>query len=59
MWNGKRVSVILPTFNEKDSIRESILGHFATGFVDEVIVVTGRHHAAIAPVGTLPNPFST
>jgi len=42
MWNGKRVSVILPTFNEKDSIRESILGHFATGFVDEVIVVNNN-----------------
>jgi glycosyltransferase involved in cell wall biosynthesis len=42
MWNGKRVSVILPTFNEKDSIRESVLGHFATGFVDEVIVVNNN-----------------
>jgi glycosyltransferase involved in cell wall biosynthesis len=42
MWNGKRVSVILPTFNEKDSIRESVLGHFATGWVDEVIVVNNN-----------------
>jgi glycosyltransferase involved in cell wall biosynthesis len=24
MWGGKRVSLILPTFNEKDSIRRVI-----------------------------------
>ena len=38
MWNGKRVSVALPTYNEKESIYESIQGFFATGVVDEVIV---------------------
>ena len=38
MWEGKRVSVALPTYNEKESIRESIDGFFATGIVDEVVV---------------------
>lgn len=38
MWNGKKVSVALPTYNEKESIRECIDQFFATGVVDEVIV---------------------
>ncbi|MBI4604509.1 MAG: glycosyltransferase family 2 protein [Planctomycetes bacterium] len=42
MWCSKRVSVILPTFNERDSIRRSIEGFFATGYVDEVIVVNNN-----------------
>lgn len=39
MWNGKRVSVVLMTYAERDSIREVIGGFFATGVVDEVVVV--------------------
>jgi glycosyltransferase involved in cell wall biosynthesis len=39
MWNGKDVSVVLMTFAERDSIREAIEGFFATGIVDEVVVV--------------------
>ena len=39
MWNGKRVSVVLMTYAERDSIREVIDGFFATGVVDEVVVV--------------------
>jgi glycosyltransferase involved in cell wall biosynthesis len=38
MWNGKTVSVALPTYNEKESIRSCIEGFFATGVVDEVVV---------------------
>lgn len=38
MWNGKTISVALPTYNEKASIRACIDGFFATGVVDEVIV---------------------
>jgi hypothetical protein len=38
----KTVSVVLPTYNEKDSIREVILDFFATGVVDEVIVVNNN-----------------
>src|SRR4051794_11009645 len=39
MWNGKDVSVVLMTYAERRSIREVIDGFFATGFVDEVVVV--------------------
>jgi glycosyltransferase involved in cell wall biosynthesis len=38
MWQGKTVSVALPTYNERDSIRQCINDFFATGVVDEVIV---------------------
>jgi glycosyltransferase involved in cell wall biosynthesis len=39
VWNDKRVSVVLMTYAERDSIREVIEGFFATGVVDEVVVV--------------------
>jgi glycosyltransferase involved in cell wall biosynthesis len=39
MWNGKTVSVVLMTYAERDSIRGVIDGFFATGWVDEVLVV--------------------
>ncbi len=42
MWNGKSVAVIFPTYNEKDSIRRAILSYYATGLVDEVIVVNNN-----------------
>lgn len=42
MWLDKRVSVILPTYNEKDSIRSVVERFFATGLPDEVIVVNNN-----------------
>lgn len=39
MYHGKKVSVVIPTYNEAESIRAVIDGFFATGFVDEVIAV--------------------
>ena len=42
MWDGKKVSVIFPTYNEKDSIREAIEDFFASGYVDEVVVVNNN-----------------
>jgi glycosyltransferase involved in cell wall biosynthesis len=42
MWQGRSVAVVFPTYNEKDSIREAILDYFATGLVDEVIVVNNN-----------------
>lgn len=39
MWNGKTVSVILMTYNERDSIRATVTGFLDTGLVDEVLVV--------------------
>lgn len=42
MWNNNSISVILPTYNEKDSIRASINDFFNTGYVDEVIVINNN-----------------
>ncbi|MDQ3045807.1 MAG: glycosyltransferase family 2 protein [Chloroflexota bacterium] len=42
MWNGQSVSVILMTYAEKGSIRRVIEGFFATGVVDEVLVVNNN-----------------
>jgi glycosyltransferase involved in cell wall biosynthesis len=42
MWRGKRVGVILPTYNEKDSIRSAVLEYFDSGLADEVIVVNNN-----------------
>ena len=39
MWNDNTVSVVLMTYAERDSIRNVIDGFFATGLVDEVLVV--------------------
>ena len=42
MWSGKSVSVVLMTYNEKDSIRHVIEDFEATGVVDEVLVVNNN-----------------
>lgn len=42
MWKNKTVSVILPTYNEKESIGNVIQDFFATGYVDEVVVVNNN-----------------
>jgi len=42
MWHGRTVSVILPTYNERDSIRQSIEDIAATGVADEIIVVNNN-----------------
>lgn len=39
MYKSRTVSVVIPTYNEADSIREVIDGFFATGHVDEVVAV--------------------
>ena len=42
MWNGKTLSVVLPTYNEKDSIADVINGFAALDVVDEIIVVNNN-----------------
>ena len=42
MWGDKRVSVVLMTYAERDSIRAVIEGFYATGVVDEVLVVNNN-----------------
>ncbi|MDI6808051.1 MAG: glycosyltransferase family 2 protein [Candidatus Eisenbacteria bacterium] len=39
MWSGKRVSIIFPTFNEKDSIADCIEEFFHLPYVDDILVV--------------------
>jgi glycosyltransferase involved in cell wall biosynthesis len=42
MWRLNRVSVIFPTYNERESIYEAITEFLASGFVDEVVVVNNN-----------------
>jgi glycosyltransferase involved in cell wall biosynthesis len=42
MWRGKTVAVILPTYNEKDSIRAAAVDFQREGLADEVIVVNNN-----------------
>ena len=37
MWQDQKISVILPTYNERDSIRQMILDLEALEYVDEII----------------------
>lgn len=39
MWRGKRISVVLPTYNEKDSIARCIDDFLTLGYVDEVLAI--------------------
>jgi len=42
MWRNQSVCVVLPTYNEKDSIRECIELFLATGVVDDVLVINNN-----------------
>lgn len=42
MWKNKTVSVIFPTYNEKDSIREAIEDFFLSSYVDKIVVVNNN-----------------
>jgi glycosyltransferase involved in cell wall biosynthesis len=48
MWNGKRVSVVLMTYAERDSIRSVIDDFFDTGLVEEVLVVDNNAETGTA-----------
>jgi len=48
VWNGKRVSVVLMTYAERDSIRSVIDGFVATGVVDDVLVVDNNAQTGTA-----------
>ena len=39
MYKNRKVSVVIPTYNEAKSIRGVVNGLFESGFVDEVVVV--------------------
>src|SRR6476661_2770042 len=47
MWRGRSVSVVLPTYNEKDSIAGVIRSFEELGVVDEIVETTQGYGAAI------------
>ena len=42
VWQGKTISVVLPTYNEKDSIYRCVQDFVETGVVDEILVVNNN-----------------
>jgi glycosyltransferase involved in cell wall biosynthesis len=42
MYRGQRISVVLPTYNEKDSIRKVIGDFEELGIVDEILVINNN-----------------
>jgi glycosyltransferase involved in cell wall biosynthesis len=44
MYGDKRVSVVLPAYNEESHIRSAVDDFFVSGIVDEVIVVNNNSH---------------
>ena len=48
MWRNQRVSLILPTYNERDSLHDSVRDAWDTGVVDEVVVVDNNAAAGSA-----------
>lgn len=42
MWNNKTVSLIFPTYNEKDSIKDAIIDYQYAGIIDEILVVNNN-----------------
>jgi hypothetical protein len=41
-WRGRRISVVLPTYNERESIRAAILDFAALDLVDEILVINNN-----------------
>ncbi|TME98894.1 MAG: glycosyltransferase family 2 protein [Chloroflexi bacterium] len=41
-WRGSRISVVFPTYNERDSIRGAIMDFAGTGVIDEILVVNNN-----------------
>jgi len=39
MWNNQSIQVVFPAYDEEENIKNAIEGFYATGLVDEVIVV--------------------
>lgn len=48
MWNARTVSVVIPTYREKASIRRVVEEFLASGVVDEVVVVNNNAEAGTA-----------
>jgi len=49
MWNGQRVAVVLPTYNEHLSIAECIRAFSDLDVVDDIVVVNNNAHPDTSP----------
>lgn len=49
MWNGQRLAVVLPTYNEHLSIADCIRSFESLGIVDEILVVNNNAHPDTSP----------
>lgn len=49
MWHDRSLAVILPTYNEADSIADCIRGFEALGIVDDIVVVNNNAHPDTSP----------
>ncbi len=49
MWHGRRLAVVLPTYNEAASIAACIKGFEALGVVDDIVVVNNNAHPDTSP----------
>ena len=59
-WRGSRISVVLPTYNERDSIRAAILDFASLDVIDEILVINnnaapGTSEQVLAAIEQLPN----
>jgi len=59
-WRGSRISVVLPTYNERDSIRAAILDFASLEVIDEILVINnnaapGTSEQVLAAIEQLPN----
>jgi glycosyltransferase involved in cell wall biosynthesis len=48
MWQGQRVSIVFPAYDEQDGIADAIADFGSIGAVDEVIVVDNNSHDSTA-----------
>ena len=45
MWNGKSITIVLPTYREKSSIRKTINDFESLGICDEILVINNNAEA--------------
>lgn len=58
MWNGKKVSLVMATYKEKDSIEPVLRDFIATDFADEIIVVDNNAEPGTREaVASLASPY--
>jgi glycosyltransferase involved in cell wall biosynthesis len=49
VWRGETLAVVLPTYNEADSIADCVKGFEHLGIVDDIVVVNNNAHPDTSP----------